>query len=335
MSNNKAHISTFDIPCSLFDISYFTAMKAIKILFAAILFCNFSTIAQTGHPQQFLLRDEGLSQLSYTNLVDAAKNWQVPIPAGRDMQLTGKNRVLIGTNNGYEERDIANGNKIYELNTFPGTISARRLKNGNTMLVGINWQDAKGIVLVEVNAAGTVQQKIVYPGFNYVRLLRETSNGNFLVSSNDTIIEGNRQGVIVWTAKIISQKQPHAWQPIRLANGHTLVSGGYSGNIQVFGTDGKLIRTISGPDEIKPNFYSGVHILPNNHIVVTNWQGHGPNNGALGTQLLEYNQEGKLVWSWKQDAARFSSLHAVIVLDQLDTKYLHVENENGVLEAVK
>jgi hypothetical protein len=310
-------------------------MKISLFLLAVVLICSSVSNAQTAHPQHFLLRDEGLSQLSYTDLTDASKNWQVAIPAGRDMQLVGKNRVLIGTNNGYEERDISNGNKLYELSSFPGTISARRLKNGNTMLVGINWQDAKGIVLVEVNTAGVVQEKIIYPGFNYVRLLRETSKGNFLISSNDTIIEGNRQGAVVWMAKITSQKQPHAWQPTRFANGQTLVSGGYAGNIQLFAADGKLIRTISGPDEIKPNFYSGYHILPNGNIVVTNWQGHGANNGALGTQLLEYDLEGKLVWSWKQDATRFSSLHAVIVLDQLDTKYLHVENENGVLSAVK
>jgi hypothetical protein len=314
---------------------YFTGMKIFRFLFAILVFCSQSSNAQTGHPQQFLLRDEGLSQLSYTNLSDASKNWQVPIPAGRDMQLVGRNRVLIGTNNGYEERDITNGNKLFELSSFPGTISARRLKNGNTMLVGVNWQDAKGIVLVELNATGAIQQKIVYPGFNYVRLLRETGNGNYLISANDTIIEGNKQGAVVWMAKIISQKQPHAWQPVRLANGQTLVSGGYSGNIQIFAADGKLLRTIGGPDDVKPNFYSGHHILPNGHIVVTNWQGHGPNNGALGTQLLEYDQDGKLVWSWKQDPARFSSLHAVIILDQLDTKYLHVENENGVLSAVK
>lgn len=310
-------------------------MKTLHVSLIAILFFSFGATAQTGHPQRFLLRDEGRSQLGYTDLTDTAKNWTVAIPAGRDMQLVGNNRVLIGTNNGYEERDIANGNKVYELAGFPGTVSARRLKNGHTMLVGINWQDAKGIVLIEVNAAGTVLQKIVYPGFNYVRLLRETGNGNFLISSNDTIIEGNKQGAVIWMAKIISQKQPHAWQPVRFANGQTLVSGGYSGNMQLFGADGKLIKTISGPDEVKPNFYSGYHILPNHHIVVTNWQGHGPNNGALGTQLLEYDQDGKLVWSWKQDPARFSSLHAVIVLDQLDTKYLHVENEDGVLAAVK
>ena len=306
-------------------------MKKTPFILLLLLTITFAATAQTTHPHKILLRDEGLSRLSYVDLDDPKTGWQVAIPTGRDMQLVGKGRVLVGTGNGYEERNIANGNKVYELVAFPGTISARRLKNGNTMLVGLNWQDQKGIVLVEVNATGAIQRKINYSGFNYVRLLRETPNGHFLVTANDTVFEGTPKGEVVWMAKINSQKQPHAWQALRLKNGQTLVSGGYAGGMQLFAADGQWVKTITGPDEVNPNFYAGYQLLPNGHIVVINWQGHGPDMGAKGTQLLEYDTEGKLVWSWKQDATKFSSLHAVIVLDGLDTNLLHVENEYGVL----
>ena len=76
--------------------------------------------------REFLLRDEGLSQLSYVNLARPNTNWHQPIPAGRDIQLVGDNRVLIGTGTGYEERDIATGKKVFELTSFNGTIAARR-----------------------------------------------------------------------------------------------------------------------------------------------------------------------------------------------------------------
>jgi hypothetical protein len=50
--------------------------------------------------------------------------------------------------------------------------------------------------------------------------------------------------------------------------------------------------------------------------------------------LLEYDTTGKLIWSWKQDAAFVSSLQHVIVLDGLDFEKLYVESpETGVLEA--
>ena len=95
------------------------------------------------------------------------------------------------------------------------------------------------------------------------------------------------------------------------------------------------MKTITGPVEVNPNFYAGFQILRNGNYVVTNWQGHGADHGGSGIQLLEYSPEGKLVWSWKQDATKYSSLQAVIVLDGLDTNVMHVEDENGVLTPVK
>src|SRR5262245_20255180 len=88
--------------------------------------------------RRMILRDEALSQLSYVDIAHPQNNWHVPVPAGRDLQLVGKGRVLIGTGTGYEERDIATGKKVNELTSFNGTISARKLKNGNILLAGLN-----------------------------------------------------------------------------------------------------------------------------------------------------------------------------------------------------
>lgn len=281
--------------------------------------------------RKLLLRDEGKNQLSYLDMSDPSKNWNEPVPSGRDIQLVGKGRVLIGTGSGYEERDIETGKKLYELTSYKGTISARRLRNGNTLLVGLNWKEKEGIVLVDVDEQGVAKRLIVYPGFTYVRLVRETVQSTLLVSADNIVFEGDMDGNILWQAKLVGNDHPHAWQPLRLANGQTLVSGGYTGNIQFFDTDGSLIRTIGGPEKVNPKFYAGLQILPNGNLVVVNWQGHGPDMGEKGYQLLEYSPEGKLVWSWKQDANVFSSLHAVIILDGLDLNLLHVEDENGVL----
>ena len=285
--------------------------------------------------RRLLLRDEGKSQLSYVDIAAPDKNWYVAVPAGRDMQLVGNGRVLIGTGTGYEEREIATGKKLFELTTFTGTVAARRLRNGNTLLSGVNWQGKKGIVLVEVNATGTVLRTINYTAFDYVRLVRETPSGNFLITSNKTVFEGNDAGAVVWQAKIISAVDAHCWQALRLANGQTIVSGGFSKNFQLFAADGKITDSISGPAEVHPYFYAGFQILSNGNYVVCNWQGHGPANGGSGTQILEYTPAGKLAWKWQQDAAKFSSIQGVIVLDGLDLNSLHIEDKNGMLAPVK
>jgi hypothetical protein len=257
------------------------------------------------------------------------------VPPGRDLQLVGNGRVLIGTGAGYEEREIATGKKLFELASFPGTVSARRLRNGNTLLAGLDWQGKKGIVLVEVDNAGTIKNLVSFPEFNYVRLVRETSSGTFLVTAGTSVFEADKKGSILWKANITGVEKPNAWQALRIANGQTIVSSGYSKNFQVFSKDESLQATITGPDNVHPHFYAGFQVLSNGNYVVTNWQGHGPKFGASGVQLLEYTPGGKLVWSWKQDPEKFSSLQGVIVLDGLDISRMHVEDAEGVLSPVK
>ncbi len=291
--------------------------------------------ASGNHPQLLLLRDEGLSQLSYEDLANPANNWWLPVPAGRDLQLVGNGRVLICTGYGYEEREIATGKLVDELNDFPGTVCAHRLRNGNTLLAGINWQGKQGIVLLETTTTGAIKNMIVYPGFDYTRLVRQTVSGNFLVTAGKTVFEGRADGSIVWQAAITGAAKPNAWQALRLRNGHTIVSTGYAKNFQVFGADGQLLDTITGPTAVNPNFFAGFQVLANGNYVVTNWQGHGPAMGASGNQVLEFTPGGKLVWSWKQDATHHSSLQGIIVLDGLNTGLLHVEDADGKLAPVK
>lgn len=286
------------------------------------------------HPRQFLLRDEGLSQLSYVDVAHPEKNWYVPIPVGRDLQLVGQGRVMVGTGDGYEEHDIKTGEKVSELTTFKGNIAARRLRNGNTLLTGLNWQGKEGLVLVEVGQDGLVKKTIHYPGFTYVRLVRQTALDNFMIAAEDEVFEGKADGTIAWRASLDSRrKSQHAWQAVRLANDHTVVSGGYSANLQILDQKGTLLATLSGPAEVNSYFYAGFQILKNGNIVVTNWQGHGKDMGAKGTQLLEYSPAGALLWSWKQDAAHFSSIQGVIVLDGLDINRPHAEGKDGSLES--
>lgn len=291
--------------------------------------------AVNSQQHRLLLRDEGLSELSYIDLDKPEKNWYTTVPAGRDIQLVGHGRVLIGTGTGYEERLITTGEKVAELTSFNGTIGARRLKNGNTLLTGLNWQDKKGIVLLEIDAAGKIIQTINYPSFPYVRLVRESANGNFIITSDTFVFEGNTKGEIVWQARIAGPVHPHSWQALRLSNGQTIVSSGYAANFQVFDKQGKLIDSISGPAAVHPYFFGGFQVLKNGNWLVTNWQGHGEGHGSSGVQLLEYSPKGNLVWSWQQDAAKYSSLQGVIALDGLDTDNLYIEDANGKLSPVK
>jgi hypothetical protein len=281
-----------------------------------------------------LLRDEGMSKLSLFNPGNARANWQVDVPAGRDLQLVGNGLVLLGTGKGYEERQIATGKVVREVTDWPGAIAARRLANGNTMLIGLNWQQQSGIVLMELSPENKKVRTIAIAGYSYARLFRQTPKGTFIITADKVVMEADTNGNIIWHGEVSGHESPHAWQAVRLANDETVVSTGYPSNLQFFSSAGALLRTVGGPADVNPHFFAGFQVLSNGNIVVTNWQGHGPGFGGQGKQLLEYDPKGALVWSWKQDASRFSSLQGVIVLDGLDLQRLHVEGENGALTPV-
>ncbi len=267
-----------------------------------------------------IVRDEGKLRLHCVNTgkpADQALLWSVPSPAGRDIQLVGDDRLVIGTGDGFEERSTKDGALLKAETRFPGTLAALRLANGGTLLTGLDWQDLKGIVLVEVTPGGDVKRRIHIPGFEYVRLVRPTPQGTWLVSANREFFEADDSGKILWRSRVEGKvTDPHVWKVLRLANGETLVAAGYAATLQWFGPGGVFRRSITGPAEVQPFFYCDFRLLANGNILLANWQGHGENLGAQGVQILEYTPAGQLVWHWRQNPAYISSLQAVVALGE-------------------
>ena len=293
---------------------------------------------------EFIAIDEGKTNLLYVNEKDPAKNWIVPIGKShpRDMQLVGGNRILIGNVTGYSEYDIATGKRLVDVTNFaPASArsdtdevtSVRRQPNGHTLLAGINIGGSQGVVVLDVDAQGAVKNKIVYPG-NYVRFLRQTAQGTYLMACDTAICEGNSAGQYIWQAPV--EKFSHAWKAVRLANGHTLASAGYGGFMVELDAAKNIVRKFGGKDQVPAAvnsfFFASFQLLPNGDVVVANWQGHGPDHGPSGVQLVEFDKSGAIVWQWSK-AELISSLQGLLVLDNLDTALLHDER-NGILEPV-
>jgi len=288
--------------------------------------------ASPGTPHKLLLRDEAQSMVSYVEIGNPAAGWHVTVPYGRDLQLVGNDRFMIGTDSGWEERSLADGSPVVQQAAFPGTLSAHRLRNGLTVLAGVNWQGSGGVVLAEVDGSGAVTHTIAFPDFSFVRLVRQTHAGTFLVTVDDAVIESDPAGNILWRANVprVNQTASHVWQALRLSTGDTVVSTGYAASIEVFDQNQVLSRTITAPPDLGPHQFVGFQILTGGNYLVANWLGHS--GEVPGVQLLEFDPEGALVWSYQPDPATESlSLHHVIVLDDLDTTQLYVDDTTGLL----
>lgn len=313
-------------------------MKKTTILFF-FMFILLLSLSASAIKHRFLLIDEGKRNLLYIDETKPFKNWIVHIEYDkpRDMQLIGDNRLLIGHDRGYTEYDIKTGKALKSLALFSGVTSTRRLPNGNTIIITTFYDKASGIFMLEINPNNEVIKSVTFPKElgDFVRLARHTSNGNILMAVDNQIIETDSNGNII--QKFFIKEFEHMWKAIKIPNGNILASGGYGPFIAEITPDGKILKKIGErskmPEEFCVRFYATFQLLPNNNIVVTNWQGHGPNNGKKGIQLFEINSNGEVVWQWS-NAKIISSLQGVLILDGLDTKLLHDER-NGILEQIK
>ncbi|MEN9975421.1 MAG: hypothetical protein RLZZ282_1427, partial [Verrucomicrobiota bacterium] len=247
------------------------------------------------------------------------------------MQLIGSGRVLIGHHHGWSEFEIATGRVLFEFTGYEGVTAARRQPDGHTILAGVNFAGTTGVVILELDENHTEIHRAIYPG-DYVRLIRQTGQGTFLMSCNDRIREGDRCGNYLREYPVDGFY--HAWKSLRLPNGNLIVSAGYGAFMVELDPAGAIVRKFGSkeqvPEKVRPFFYAMFQLLPNGHVVLANWQGHGEGFGESGIQLLEFDGEGEIVWSWS-DSSRISSLQGVLVLDDLDTNQFHDEREGPLV----
>ena len=284
---------------------------------------------------RFLAIDEGLATLLHVNESDATQDWVVPIghPQARDMQLVGNGRVLIGHHHGWSEFDLRDGRVVAEFTAYEGVTAVRRQPDGHTLVAGVDIAGVAGVVVLELDSNLVEIRRAVYPG-DYVRLIRQTAQGTYLMSCNEQIREGDRDGNYLREYPV--EGFYHAWKSLRLPGGNLLVSAGYGAFMVELDPAGGVVRKFGAKDQVpaavKPFFYAMFQLLANGHIVMANWQGHGEGFGDSGIQLLEFDPAGEIVWSWS-DATRISSLQGVLVLDGLDTAILHDER-CGIMQPV-
>lgn len=289
------------------------------------------TLSKIQH--EFIAIDEGHATLLHINERDQSKNWIVPIglPAARDMQLIGAGKILIGHHHGYSEFDIALGRLVKELKSLAGVTAVRRQANGHTLIAGVDIAPTKGVVVLELDSDDREIRRAVFPG-DYVRLIRQTEQGTYLMSCNDRIREGRPDGTYLREYPV--EGFYHAWKALRLPNGNLIVTAGYGAFVVELDPSGKIVRKFGGqeqvPERVRPFFYAMFQLLPNGNLVLANWQGHGPGFGKSGGQLLEFNPAGEIIWSWSQ-AELISSLQGVLVLDGLDLAKLYDER-TGVMQ---
>ena len=283
---------------------------------------------------RFLAIDESRGQTLFVDETQPSNNWVIATPGKcRDYQLIGNQQLLLNASDGYLVYSLVTRKLVKEFHDarFGGAVSVRRLVNGHTV-IGCNKE---GITFYEIGADDAILRTVKFPALNTLRLARMTAAGTLVFGCNGTFFaEADLDGKILQKIEIPGAK--HIYQVLRKPNGNWLVSTGYGHAFVELDPAGKELRRFGGdpsPADMNFHFFSGFQVLKNGNTVVCNWTGHGRDDSTKGVQLVEFNAEGKPVWTW-HDPAAAGTLHGVIILDGLDASVLH-DDINGVLGPIR
>lgn len=315
-------------------------LKRELFTIAGLLFLLTQENAFTQQPVEMkykvIVADEGNGKVHYVNLANPSERWSIST-SNRDMQLIGSDCLMVSVGDGYSEYNVKTGEFIRKVTTGGGVQSVFRLSEKSTYI----GADGNPASVKEVDSTGKELRKINFALNASIRIVRPTAKGTYLVGGKAAGImyECDSTGAVKWEANAGGEP----YMALRLPNGNTVISSGYGAQMVLVGKDANVIKRFptaadkNGSDfwnKARPNFFAGFQILKNGNIVVANWEGHGGGNGNTGYQLLEIDSGlTKVVSYWKQDASLVSSLHGVLVLDSLDTKFMY-SDVNGVLSLV-
>jgi hypothetical protein len=276
---------------------------------------------------RFLLLDESRSQILYVDQFDPAKSWQIPVEGGPawGLQLVGGNRALVALpqKGGFREYDLTTRKAVrerFDKKRYAGAISAIRLPDGRTVLSC----DRKFARVFLFDAQDKEIAAWEFPKATTTRQIRRTPRNTLLFGGNtNQIYEISLEGKLLRTVQIPDAK--HIYQTIELPDGNLLAACGYAGFLAEMDKNGKMLSRKGGrpePKGLKYIFMSQFHRLKNGNTVIATWTGHKRNDSRKGQQLVEFAPDGKVVWKW-HDPEKAGSIHAVIVMDDLDPAQFH------------
>ena len=175
------------------------------------------------------------------------------------------------------------------------------------------------IEVVEFTSARELKRKYVFRGIFNSRAMMRLENGELLITYEHGFVRGrlkeNGEGEILQTFLQPAGRNLFEVVPDRAGTGYWAGTG-YGAELVHFNGDGsvKSIWKASQEPGRRNVFYAQPQELPNGHVYICNWTGHGLLESKRGWQVLEFDETGKVVWHL-DDWEFFGSLSGIDVLE--------------------
>jgi hypothetical protein len=262
---------------------------------------------------KFVATDESGKQLIYVDETNPENDWTIPLPGNRDIQLLSEGTVLVSVPVGYREYDLKSGKMLKEIKANIRVQSLVRLDNGHTLLAG-----KKGVVELDKDDRQVAFHEMQMGG--YFRLLRVAKNGNFLYTSGPTTIKEMKPGGKAIRELDLTTITPESKKPYfieEMADGNFLIATGYGATVLIVDKDWKLIKSYGGKGKLEgidTYFFADAQQLANGNVVIAHWSGHARTDSKKAPQAIEFDKDGKVVWTW-HDTKRAGSLHGIEIVE--------------------
>lgn len=241
--------------------------------------------------------------------------WEYPAERSNDIWVLPNGNLLFNTGNGVKE--VTREKKVvFSYESKSEIYACQRLPNGNTFIGECNSGS-----LLEVAPDGNIVKKIrLLPdsadgGHFFMRNARKLQNGNYLVAHYglDKVCEYDSTGKML--REIPIKGGPHS--VIRLPNGNTLIAcSDHDGDPRVLEVDTacKITWQLTKNElpGIELEFMTGMQILPNGNLVLTNWLGH--NQFGKAPHAFEITRNKKVVWVYR-DNSILKTMSSIQLLD--------------------
>jgi hypothetical protein len=215
-------------------------------------------------------------------------------------------RVLVGLATGFAEFDLNTGAVAARVEGYRRISAVSRRPDGSTWLAECT---ATGLVIhcVGKDMRPSCDCRLLYPDASAFRVMQVLDNGHVLmpVSKPFRAVEIGADGTVVWRAALDAYGDK-GYLVRRLPDGTTLASTGSGVKVVQLDPAGRMVRfwgeaRKGDHPEWRLDFFSGFERLPNGHVVVANWLGHGKH--GTGPHLVEFDDDNACVWQWEDHAA--------------------------------
>jgi len=242
--------------------------------------------------------------------------WEYPAPQCNDLWVLPNGNLLFNTGKGVKE---VNRKKevLFSYESSSEIFACQRLPNGNTFI-----GECTSGNLLEVAPNGDIIKKInILPkgtegGHSFMRNARKLKNGSYLVAHYglDKVCEYDSLGRTVREFPITGG--PHS--VIRLNNDHTLIAcSDHNGEPRVVETDevGRIVWQLKKSElpGIELKFMTGMEVMPNGNLVLTNWLGH--NQLGTSAHAFEITRDKKIVWLYDNHSI-LKTMSSIQLLDK-------------------